>query len=90
MATHSSTFAWKIPWTEELVGYSPWGRKESDTIERLRFHFHGTHWLEPFNGSWVHHVVVLGHTSSFTVIIILYDLNSLFDLNSLRSETGLH
>ena len=23
-----------------LVGYSPWGHKESDTTERLRFHFH--------------------------------------------------
>ena len=23
-----------------LVGYSPWSRKESDTIERLHFHFH--------------------------------------------------
>ena len=23
-----------------LVGYSPWGRKESDTTEQLRFHFH--------------------------------------------------
>ena len=22
-----------------LVGYSPWGRKESDTIEQLHFHF---------------------------------------------------
>ena len=29
VATHSSILAWKIPWTEELVGYSPWGRKES-------------------------------------------------------------
>ena len=29
MATHSSILAWKIPW----VGYSPWGRKESDTTE---------------------------------------------------------
>ena len=38
MATHSSTLAWKIPWTEELVGYSPWGRKESDTTERLQCH----------------------------------------------------
>ena len=37
MATHSSTLAWKIPWTEELGGYSPWGCKESDTTERL-FH----------------------------------------------------
>ena len=32
-AAHSSTLAWKIPWMEELVGYSPWGRKESDTTE---------------------------------------------------------
>ena len=39
MAPHSSTLAWKIPWTEELVGYSPWGRKELDTTERLHFHF---------------------------------------------------
>ena len=27
MATHSSTVAWKIPWTGSLVGYSPWGRR---------------------------------------------------------------
>ena len=27
MATHSSIPAWRIPWTEELVGYSPWGRR---------------------------------------------------------------
>ena len=26
MALHSNTLAWKIPWTEELVGCSPWGR----------------------------------------------------------------
>ena len=37
MATHSSTLAWKIPWTEEPVGYSPWSRKELDTTERLHF-----------------------------------------------------
>ena len=35
MATHSSTFAWRIPWREE----PPWGRTESDTTERLHFHF---------------------------------------------------
>ena len=34
MAPHSSTLAWKIPWTRSLVGYSPWGRKELDTTER--------------------------------------------------------
>ena len=37
MATHSSTLAWKIPWAEEP------GRlqfiQESDTTERLHFHF---------------------------------------------------
>ena len=32
MATHSSILAWKIPWTEELGGYSLRGRKESDMI----------------------------------------------------------
>ena len=33
MATHSSTLAWKIPWTEEPVGCRLWGRTESDTAE---------------------------------------------------------
>ena len=39
MAPHSSPLAWRIPWMEDLVGCSPWGRKESDTIEQLHFHF---------------------------------------------------
>ena len=39
MAPHSSTPDWKIPWMEGLMGCSPWGRKESDTTERLHFHF---------------------------------------------------
>ena len=39
MATHSSTLAWKTPWTEEPGGLQSWGRKESDTTERLHFHF---------------------------------------------------
>ena len=32
MATHSSIFAWRIPWTNSLslVSYSPWGHEESD------------------------------------------------------------
>ena len=38
MATHSSTLAWKIPWTEDLVGCSPWDCEESDMPERLHFH----------------------------------------------------
>ena len=39
MAPHFSTLAWKIPWMEEPVGCSPWGRKESDMTARLHFHF---------------------------------------------------
>ena len=35
MATHSSILAWKIPWTGEPGGYSPWGRKKLDTTEQL-------------------------------------------------------
>ena len=34
MATHSSILAWRIP-QRSLVGYSPWGHKESDTTELL-------------------------------------------------------
>ena len=33
MATHPSILAWRIPWTEESGGYSPWGRKELDMTE---------------------------------------------------------
>ena len=32
-ATHSSILAWRIPWKEEPVGYSPLGRKELDMTE---------------------------------------------------------
>ena len=39
MAAHSSILAWKIPQTAEPVGYRPWGHKESDTTERLHFHW---------------------------------------------------
>ena len=40
MATHSSTLAWEIPWTEEPGGLSPGGRKESDMIRATQEHFH--------------------------------------------------
>ena len=39
MATHSSTFAWEIPWTEEPGRLQSMGSLESDTTERLHFHF---------------------------------------------------
>ena len=39
MAPHSSTLAWKIPWTERPGGLQSMGSLESDTTERLHFHF---------------------------------------------------
>ena len=36
MATHSSILTWKIQWTEDPGGCSPWGHKESDKTEGLR------------------------------------------------------
>ena len=33
MATHCGILAWRIPWTEEPAGYSPWSRKELDVAE---------------------------------------------------------
>ena len=35
MATHSSILAWRIPRTEELVGYSTWGLSELDMTNTL-------------------------------------------------------
>ena len=35
MATHSSTLARRIPWTEQPGGLHPWGQQESDTSEGL-------------------------------------------------------
>ena len=41
MAIHSSTIAWKIPWTEEPGRlHSPWGCQESDMTERLHLHLY--------------------------------------------------
>ena len=39
MASHSSTLAWKIPWMEEPGRWQSMGSLESDTTERLHFHF---------------------------------------------------
>ena len=39
MAPHSSTLAWKIPWTEEPGRLQSMGSEELDTTERFHFHF---------------------------------------------------
>ena len=33
MVTHSIVLAWRIPWTEEPAGCSPWGHMELITTE---------------------------------------------------------
>ena len=40
MAPHSSTFAWKILWTEEPGGLQSMGLLESDTLSDFTFTFH--------------------------------------------------
>ena len=40
MATHFSSLAWEIPWTEEPGGYSPWGCKSHNMTEQLNHHHH--------------------------------------------------
>ena len=39
MATHRNTLAWKFPWMEEPGRPQSMGSLESDTTERLHFHF---------------------------------------------------
>ena len=39
IATHSSTLPGKPHGWRSLIGYCPWGCNESDTTERLHFHF---------------------------------------------------
>ena len=64
MATHSSILAWRIPWKEKLqflVSYSPWGREESDMIERptssFSLHIHG--FFYPWFNQPADHAVLL-------------------------------
>ena len=61
MVTHSSILTWKIQWTEEPGGCSPWGHKESDKTEGLRVsarthtHTHTyTHTLRMQKGTLIH------------------------------------
>ena len=35
MATHSRILSWRIPWTEDPGGYSPWGHKQLDVAGLL-------------------------------------------------------
>ena len=48
VATHSSILTWRMPWTEEPVGYSPWGCKET-RLKRLSTHVSCNHFQVPGN-----------------------------------------
>ena len=39
-AIHCSILTWGIPWTQSMVGYSPWSHKELDTTDQLTLDFH--------------------------------------------------
>ena len=43
MATHSSTLAWRIPWTEEPGGLQSMRLQESNMTERLTYIFKFSH-----------------------------------------------
>ena len=61
VATHSSTLAWKIPWTEELgADHCPWGRKESGTTEQLHFTSLPASWIHRWH-QWPGGVCLLHH-----------------------------
>ena len=45
MVTHSSILAWEIP-EKRLAGYSPWGRNELDTTQRLSNDTESWRWCE--------------------------------------------
>ena len=51
MAANSSILAWKSYGQRSLVGYSPWGRKESDMTERLHFTIHRSLFIYCIHGS---------------------------------------
>ena len=52
-----------------LVGYSPWGRKESDTTERLHFHF-----------LFVKYIQILTYLSNFAIFISFWSESFIHDI----------
>ena len=55
-ATHSSTLIWRILWTEELAGYSPWGFKESDMTEQLSLSCPPRNMVKNIHSSFIHNI----------------------------------
>ena len=55
MATHSSILAWRILWTEDLVGYSPWVTKSRTRLSDF-----------PFKPFWVFFLYGVSECPDFT------------------------
>ena len=53
LAAHSSILAWRIPWTEEPGGYSPWVAESQTRLKQL-----STHGLGLDCGTWDLHCVI--------------------------------
>ena len=62
MAIHSSTLAWESHGQRSLIGYSPWGHKESDMTEQLHLLYLLMSWLQ--SG---HHVTSFFHLAGVSV-----------------------
>ena len=52
MATHSSIFAWRIPWMEKPGGLQSWGRKESDMTKHAKKQLHEFRKMSRDNGEY--------------------------------------
>ena len=52
-----------------LVGYSPWGRKESDTVEQLST---AQHWLFEFSFLWISFVILVIILLFYTILKVIF------------------
>ena len=52
-----------------LVGYSPWGRKESDTVEQLSI---AQHWLFEFSFLWISFVILVIILLFYTILKVIF------------------
>ena len=70
-------FAWRIPWTESLMGYSPWGGK-SDTSEVTTYNTQGLSCVSCISKWILYHCTTRGslyiyiHTHTHTHILYIY------------------
>ena len=87
MAIHSSILAWRIPWTEEsLVGYSPWGHKESDMTDDFHSLIYSTYGNVSFHVTLSIHLTLsspLPKSISLCLFLHGYPVNKFFSTISI-------